>query len=214
MSKLATKHRLRECGVPAPSGVKLSACESLVDLARRLRPLGFPLVIKPDNQGCSLGVGVARCLDELPDCLSAARRYGAALMAEQWICGREMTVSILDRELLPVLEIDHDRRLFDFEAKFDSPATVVRAADGDDPAVVAAAQSALAAVEALDTRGLCRVDVIVDERNRAWVLELNTVPGMTHRSLAPRAAELLGWDMTEFCDRLVHDCLAESEVLA
>ena len=214
MSKLATKKRLDQCGVLTPAAVSLSAREPLLTQVHQMRPLGFPVVIKPDSQGCSLGVSVAECLDQLPDCLAAARRYSSSLLAERLVRGREMTVTLVDRELLPVLEIDHGHEVFDFEAKFDSPATMVRAAEMDDPAVIAAAQTALAAAEALDTRGLVRVDVIVDERHQAWVLELNTIPGMTHRSLAPRAAQLAGWDMTEFCDRLVRECLIVHEVLA
>ncbi|MCE9557252.1 MAG: D-alanine--D-alanine ligase [Planctomycetes bacterium] len=214
MSKLATKKRLHACDIATPAAVAVSARTNLLDLTRLVRPLGFPIVIKPDNQGCSLGVAVAHCPDELPDCLTEARRYGTSLLAERFIAGREMTVTIVDRELLPVLEIEHSGQLFDFEAKYDSQDTVVRAADADDPAVVAAAQAALAAVEAIDTRGLVRVDVMVDEHQQAWVLELNTVPGMTHRSLAPRAASLAGWDMAQLCDRLVRGCLASHEVVA
>lgn len=214
MSKMATKKRLRTCGVATPAAVAVSARTNLLDLTRLVMPLGFPVVMKPDNQGCSLGVAVAHCPDELPDCLATARQYGASLLAERFIAGREMTVTLIDRELLPVLEIEHSRQLFDFEAKYDSPETVVKAADAQDPAVVAATQAALAATEAIETRGLVRVDVMVDENHQAWVLELNTIPGMTHRSLAPRAASLAGWDMAQLCDRLVRGCLASHEVVA
>jgi len=215
MSKMMAKERLLAAGVLTPPAVSLSSRDDLVEMARQVRPLGFPLVIKPDNQGCSLGVTVAECLDELPDCLAAARRYGSALLAERFVRGREMTVAVVDREVLPVLEIEHGRELFDFGAKFDSDQdVVVRAADINDPAVAAAADAALAAAETLDTRGLARIDLMVDAQWRPWILEINTVPGMTHRSLAPRAAALAGWEMPEFCDTLVRACVAAQEVLA
>jgi D-alanine-D-alanine ligase len=214
MSKMASKERLAAGDISTPAAVSLSTRDSLVEMARQVCPLGFPLIIKPDNQGCSLGVNLAQCLDDLPDALSAARRYGSVLLAERFIRGREMTVTVLDRTVLPVLEIEHDRDLFDFGAKFDSDVSVVREADREDPSVAAAAQAALAAVEALDTRGLARVDLIVDAEGQAWVLEINTIPGMTHRSLAPRAALLAGWEMPEFCERLVRVCLAQHEVFA
>jgi D-alanine-D-alanine ligase len=87
-------------------------------------------------------------------------------------------------------------------------------ADAADPSVRAAADVALAAAAAVGTRGLVRVDVIVDRTGRPWVLELNTVPGMTRRSLAPRAAALAGIDMPELCHRLLSECLAPVEVLS
>jgi len=215
MSKMAAKRRLLACDVATPPAVPLSTRDSLVEMARQVRPLGLPLVIKPDNQGCSLGVTVAQCLDELPDCLAASRRYGSALLAERFVRGQEMTVAVVDRDVLPVLEIEHGRTLFDFGAKFDSEQDVtIRAADMDDPTVAAAAQAALAAAEALDTRGLARIDLIVDAERQPWILEINTVPGMTHRSLAPQAAARAGWEMPEFCDRLVRACVTAHEVVA
>ncbi|MCE9545059.1 MAG: D-alanine--D-alanine ligase [Planctomycetia bacterium] len=214
MSKWATKERLRQHGIATPPAVTIHADDPLLEVVRRVRSLGFPLVVKPDGQGCSLGVGVARCLDDLTECLARAAEYESSLLAEKLIVGREMTVAIVDGEPLPPLEIVHDGPLFDFDAKHHSPATTLRVPEVHDSAALVAVQTAMKAAAALETRCLVRVDLIVDGAGCPWVLELNTSPDMTERSLAPRAASAAGLKLSALCDQLIRKCLASVEVPA
>jgi D-alanine-D-alanine ligase len=140
--------------------------------------------------------------------VAEAGRYDAYLIAEPFIRGREFTVSVLGRTPLPLLEIVTPGGLFDYEAKYESVLTQFRFDTELDTAQVNELQRvAIAAVDCLGTRGLARVDLLLDQRGRAWVLEVNTTPGMTRHSLAPRAAERAGYSMPALCRWMVQDCL-------
>jgi D-alanine-D-alanine ligase len=169
--------------------------------------LDYPLVIKPDSQGSSLGVGVARCPSELDACLAACRPLDAYAIAETLVRGREFTVAIFDRRPLPLVEIVTSGGIFDYAAKYLSDITQYRF--GTLPAADAARleEIAVAAAECLGTNGLCRVDLMLDHAGRPWVLEVNTVPGMTAHSLAPMAARRAGLEMSQLCHLLVQQCL-------
>lgn len=185
MSKSAAKRRFAQCGVPTLPFVELDADGECHHLAR----LQFPLVVKPDGQGSSLGVSIARRLNELPDCVQAAARYDAKVIAETYIRGREFTVSLLGRRPLPMIEVIARRPIFTYDAKYASNDTEYRF-DSRLRAHTEAEiyRAAVAAADALGTAGLVRVDLMLDEQDRPWVLEVNTSPGMTDHSLAPRAA--------------------------
>jgi len=165
--------------------------------------------VKPDGEGSSLGVSIARSPDQLADCVQSAARYGAKIIAEPYIRGREFTVSLLGRQPLPMIEVIATQPIFTYSSKYSDRQTQYRF-DSRLSAHVEAEiyRIAVAAADALGTAGLVRVDLILDERDQPWVLEVNTIPGMTDHSLAPRAAKAAGITMPQLVDWMVRDTIS------
>ena len=214
MSKSAAKERFAECGVASLPYALISAAGTKGS-EKKLETLGFPLVVKPDGQGSSLGVNVASGPDDLVRCVAESARYDYCAVIEPFVLGREFTISLLGRDPLPMIEIVAAQRLFTYEAKYSSPATEYRL-DSKLPWTVEAElyRTAVAAAEALGTAGLVRVDLMLDENQRPWVLEVNTIPGMTERSLSPRAARGAGMEMPALVDWMVRDAIQRSRTSA
>lgn len=208
MSKSASKERFAQALVPTLPYRLLDTMPGDAPLLGDAL-LAFPLIVKPDSQGSSLGVSAARTELELRTALAACRELDRYAIVEPQIVGREFTVAVLDRTALPLLEIIPPAGLFDYEAKYASETTQYRF-DTGLPAKETARleQIALRAAASLGTAGLCRVDLLLDSAGQPWILEVNTVPGMTDHSLAPMAARRAGWEMPRLCDRLVQQCLA------
>jgi D-alanine-D-alanine ligase len=210
MSKSAAKRRFEHCCVPTPPAITFSTTEFFDRVAARAAPLGYPLVVKPDGQGSSLGVGFAENAQELAARAIDASRYDSRLLIEPWIDGQEFTVAVLGRQALPLLEIATPRGWFDYQAKYESDATEYRFETGLPQATVARLKLiSVAAVAALETSGLVRVDLMLGRDGRPWVLELNTVPGLTSHSLAPKAAARAGLSFPALCDWMLRDALGE-----
>jgi D-alanine-D-alanine ligase len=213
MSKRASKQRFLAHGVPTPPFAWIAEEDSLAEVARRVAPLGYPVILKPDDQGSSVGVAVAAESAELPQALAEARLLGGACLAEPLISGREFTVALIDDRTLPVIEILAPDTIFSYDAKYHSPRTQYRLDFELPPSQrMLLERVAARAAGAVGTQGLCRVDLMLDRENNAWVLEVNTVPGMTIRSLAPLAAARAGIDMPLLCELLVRRCLLPSGV--
>ncbi len=208
MSKRASKLRFLAHGVPTPPFEWIDEWDTLADVARRAAVLGYPLVIKPDEQGSSVGVAVAGESTELPQALAEARTFGGACIAEPFVAGREFTVAMLDDRPLPVIEIVSPECVFSYDAKYHSSLTEYRL-DFDLPTSQRQRieRAAVGAAAAVGTQGLARVDLMLDGDGDAWVLEVNTIPGMTVRSLAPLAAARSGIDMPDLCELLVRRSL-------
>lgn len=208
MSKSAAKERFAAAGVPTMPWVSVSPDEPWVTAADRVERLGYPVVVKPDGQGSSLGVGFANIREELPDRLAAARRFDPLVLVEPWIDGREFTVAVLGRDALPLLEIATPRGWFDYQAKYKCDDTEYRFETGLPPQKSAELETlGAAAAEALGTAGLVRVDLMLDRSGQPWVLEVNTVPGLTEHSLAPKAAARAGFDLPALCDWMLRNTL-------
>lgn len=208
MSKSASKSYFRRNGVPTPDFILLHRDEPIATVLTRAAELGYPLVVKPDAQGSSLGVGLAHSPDELQVRLAESQFYDSFVLAERFVAGREFTVAVIDRRPLPVLEVVAGETLLSYDAKYHDPATEYVFDTGLSRSEIREIQRvAIAACEAVHTEGLARVDLRWDAQGRPWVLEINTVPGMTERSLAPRAAAQAGIGMPELCDRLLRACI-------
>jgi D-alanine-D-alanine ligase len=165
-------------------------------------------VIKPDSQGSSLGVCLARDAAELAKILPQSGRFGWPLLAEQYIAGRELTVTVLGRRPLPPVEITGCKEIFDYDSKYSDNTIKCHTPDDLQPITIQQLQSAaLGAATALSTSGMVRVDLILDGEGRAWVLEVNTLPGMTTKSLAPKAAQQIGWTLADLCDWMLRDAI-------
>lgn len=203
-SKSAAKIRFLQKGVPTPAALVIHQSHSAARRRQMAEQLGFPLVVKPDQQGSSLGVSLVRGPDELEAAAASCFQYGSCGLIERAIAGSEWTLGLLDNEPLPLIRIGTSHELFDFDAKYADEATIY-AFDFDEPAAVVSAivDAGLRACAALGTAGIARVDLRLDESQRPWVLEVNTVPGMTDHSLVPKAAARAGLSLAELCERAV-----------
>ncbi|HZZ26516.1 MAG TPA: D-alanine--D-alanine ligase [Pirellulales bacterium] len=214
MHKSAAKLRFKSHGVPTLPSIAFTASEyrdaenthPASAVRQQLQSLGFPLVIKPESQGSSLGISIAAHPAELSPGVRAAAEYDDCIIAEPYVAGREFTISLLGRDPLPMIEIVAPQRLFTYSAKYCSPKTEYQLNTGLPAAVEAQLyRAAVMAAEALGTAGLVRVDVMLDAQHRPWVLEVNTIPGMTVRSLSPRAAQAAGMEMPALVDWMVRE---------
>jgi D-alanine-D-alanine ligase len=212
MSKSAAKNQFTLHGVRTPRYALIAEDETPAAAARRVARLGYPLVVKPDAQGSSVGLALADGPDQLAQALTEARKPGGPTLAEPLVRGREFTVALLDDVALPTIEIVTPEAVFSYDAKYHSSLTEYlfdfELADEPRDEIHSAA---VGAARALGTSGLARVDLILSH-DGAWVLEVNTVPGLTARSLAPLAAARAGIDMPQLCEMLVRRCLAVAGV--
>ena len=207
-SKSAAKERFLQTSVPTPAYVLIHEADSASRIEMQVRKLGYPVVVKPDAQGSSLGVTVVRSPEELPQALSSCFHYDRFGLLERAIEGTEWTVSLLDRTVLPVMQIETGRAFFDYEAKYHDEQTVHRF-DVDFPPYVVddIARVAARAAEVIGTSGMARVDIRLDKLCQPWVLEVNTIPGMTRHSVVPMAAARVGIGFGELCERTIQSCL-------
>ena len=210
-SKSASKERFAQFGVPTLPYVLFHASEDRERIAAHAATLGYPLVVKPDAEGSSLGVSIVREPAELPTALTTCFEYGAFGVLEPYVAGSEWTVGFLDDLLLPVIRITTLRAFYDYQAKYHDDSTQYDF-DPDVPAetIASIAESGRRAGEALGTRGLARVDLMLDQDQRPWVLEVNTIPGFTSHSLVPKAAARLGISFPELCERALQSCLSRT----
>ncbi len=213
MSKNDSKEQFVECRVPTLPWTVVDSRRSNADARARVAPLGYPLIIKPDAQGSSLGIAVVDGPEALAGAIAAANRFDSLVIAEPRVLGREFTIAVLDERALPIIEIVTPERVFSYEAKYASSLTEYRFDfELDTPKRVELLHAAVGATKALGTRGLARVDLMIGHDGRVWVLEVNTVPGMTPRSLAPLAAQRAGLPMAALCDELVRQSLTTAGV--
>jgi D-alanine-D-alanine ligase len=207
-SKSASKERFAQQQVPTAPYVLIHESDTAHRIAQQAEQLGFPLVVKPDTQGSSLGVTIVQQVEDLPAALVRCFHYDAFGLLEQAVRGSEWTVGLLDDRALPPIRIETERMFFDYAAKYEDDETRYQF-ESDVPAeqvdgIVQAARSACAAV---GTSGLARVDLILDQSGSPQVLEVNTVPGLTDHSLVPKAAARLGLTMAELCQACLSSAL-------
>jgi D-alanine-D-alanine ligase len=208
-SKSAAKERFAQFGVATPSYVLIHYADDAARIERLVASVGYPLVVKPDAQGSSLGVSIVRQPRELPAALRRCFEYDSFGVVEQAIAGTEWTVAILDFLVLPPLRIDTPREFFDYDAKYHDDATDYSfGVDWPRHDVARIGETAAEACRSLGVKGLSRVDLRVDAAHQPWVLEVNTIPGLTDHSLAPKAAAYAGIDFAELCERMIRASLA------
>jgi D-alanine-D-alanine ligase len=176
---------------------------------RILETLKFPLVVKPIREGSSLGMSVAKDLEELKNGIRTAYEHDSQVMVEQFVKGREITVGVLgndDLAPLPLIEIipGDEFTFFDYKAKYEKGASQEICPAVVDASIAEKAQEfALAAHKTLQLRGYSRTDMMLTEEGRLYILETNTIPGMTPTSLLPQAANEYGLDFSELIDKLL-----------
>lgn len=209
MDKVLAKHAMREAGVQTPDFLafnqtafrELGAADALGQLEQRL---GFPLVVKPSRGGSSLGVKFAAGPAEVPQALVSAFSYDDRVLLERFVDGRELAVSVLGEEALPVVEaIPAGGDSYDFEARYEIGRTsFVCPADLTEAERKTVTAAALATYQALGCSGFARVDLILDG-DGPQVLEANAIPGLTDTSLLPQAAEAAGLSFEQLVERIL-----------
>ena len=216
--KVLAKDALTRAGVPTPPWVVVEGW-ALRDLGagsaldRVVERVGLPCVVKPSRSGSALGVGFVERAGDLPQAVMAALSYSGAVVIEAKVEGREVASALVGEamEALPLVEIVPKGGVYDYAARYTAGATgyfaPARLEDGPTAAVIGIARRV---AEALGLRDLTRVDLIVDESDRPWVLEVNVSPGMTETSLVPMAAQARGMSLSELCDVVLRSALART----
>ncbi len=190
MDKLRSKQLWRGMGL---STADFTALDETVDLVQVVATLGLPLMVKPAREGSSLGIIKVETADALEAAYREAVAFDTVVFAERWLPGREYTASILAGRSLPLVALKPNRAFYDFEAKYGANTTQYLCPCGLSEAKEQALQAlALRAFYAVGAGGWGRVDIRCDEQDHPYLLEVNTVPGMTKHSLVPMAAQAAG----------------------
>lgn len=199
LDKTLSKAMFAARGVPTPAYFTLGPGDEADGI-----PFSPPFVIKPPREGSSIGVIIVRDSRKAEDGVREARSHSPDLLVEAFVEGRELTVSVIDGEPLPIIEIEPKEGFYDYENKYKEGRTdhtcPARLTSGEAEAVRAVAVRAYAA---LGCQGAARVDVLLDRAGEPWVLEVNTIPGMTPISLLPEAAAAAGIDFNELVSRIL-----------
>ncbi len=213
--KILAKHAMRDRGIPTPDFFafnetafkELGAAQALPAIEKRLR---FPIVVKPAAQGSALGIKFARTPADVPAALVAAFSYDRKVLLERHVSGRDLAVSILEEDraprVLPIVEaIPEQEDYYDFESRYEIGRTRFVCPAELGPGVGARAnQIALQVYALLGCSGFARVDLMLErDSGELYVLELNTIPGLTETSLLPQAADAAGIDFQALVGRIL-----------
>ena len=201
MDKLRAKLLWQAEGLPTPPYAVLTKDSDLRAVARKL---GVPLMVKPASEGSSIGMSKVGSAAGLDEAYALAVNYDRVVIAEKFIDGAELTAGILGDQVLPLIKVETPRNFYDYEAKYIAndtryivPCGVSAARERDMQALC------LKAFRALGCRGWGRVDLMLNRQGRAFLLEVNTVPGMTDHSLVPKAARAVGMSYEDLCLRIL-----------
>ncbi|MBA4242897.1 MAG: D-alanine--D-alanine ligase [Pseudomonas sp.] len=203
MDKLRTKQVWHSLGLPTPRHAVLT---SQADCEAAAAELGFPLIVKPAHEGSSIGMAKVESVEALIAAWQDAARYDSQVLVEQWIAGPEYTVAVLRGEVLPPIGLGTPHSFYDYDAKYLADDTQYRIPCGLSAEKEAELKELTArACEAVGTQGWARADVMQDASGQFWLLEVNTVPGMTDHSLVPMAARAAGLDFQQLVLAILAD---------
>jgi len=195
MDKLRTKQIWQAAGLPTPV---YTALDTERDCEQALQSIGLPMIIKPVLEGSSIGMSKVEQADELVHAWQKASQCGGSVIAEEWVTGKEYTAAILDNQALPMIHLKTPHKFYDYDAKYEARDTQYicpcNIAEKDE---LILAELVMRAFKAVGASGWGRVDFIVDNEGQPWLIEVNTVPGMTGHSLVPMAAKQAGIDFDE-----------------
>ena len=201
MDKLRCKLLWAGCGIPTPDYAAYTGNKQLEAMAARL---GFPLFVKPAHEGSSIGIGKATTLEELRRACEHAAQFDSTVLIERCIVGQELTAGLLGDTELPLIRLETPRAFYDYEAKYLLDSTRYLCPSGLDAEQERKIQKiARQAFDSVGCSGWGRVDFMLDRLGSPYVLEVNTVPGMTDHSLVPMAAKHAGLSFDELVLRIL-----------
>ncbi|MFJ7186055.1 D-alanine--D-alanine ligase [Lysinibacillus xylanilyticus] len=200
MDKNISKKILRYEGIETPDWLCLSSNEELQ--FDELDKMGYPLVVKPNSGGSSVGVKIVYDKDALLTSIAEVFKWDSEIIIEKYIKGEEITCSILDGELLPIISIRHTALFFDYKAKYEDAATIEEVVELSPAIHERVAEAAKACYSALKCSVYARIDMMIKD-GIPYVMEVNTLPGMTKNSLLPKSASSAGITYTQLLDRII-----------
>lgn len=212
MDKVKSKEIFIKNNIPTPDYFAVSTTQSMSEIVKSVKKLKLPVVTKPVSNGSSIGISIIREYDELPDGIKHTGSQSTEALIEKYIGGRELTVSILDDKALPVIEIKTSTGFYDYDAKYNSKNTqyiILESAEESSECTLSHAvydRVQELAIRAHNSLGCCtfsRVDMILGNDGEIYILEVNTIPGFTERSLLPKAAAAANISFTELCSIIV-----------
>lgn len=219
MDKLAAKKCFIDAGLKTPDYVTVTEFQQLIEIQHEVRRLGLPVILKPTRNGSSIGISIVSDMNNLQIGLEKAFGFGYELLIEKYIKGREFTIGILDDKALPIIEIKPAVEFFNYDAKYKDNRTeylLVEVASKEDRSAVnnvgflspslynKAQELALNAHRVLGCRMFSRVDMLMDDKGNFYLLEVNTIPGFTEKSLLPKAAKAAGISFSSLCGKIVN----------
>ncbi len=209
LDKWRTKLVWQAAGIPTPACELLTASSDFGAVATNL---GMPIMVKPANEGSSLGMSKVTKAADLEEAWTLAANYDRLVIAERFIAGVELTVGVLGDAALPVIRLETPRDFYDYEAKYIADSTRYILPSGLAASEEAALQAlVLRAFTTLGCRGWGRVDLMLDRAGRPHFLEVNTSPGMTDHSLVPMAARHAGISFDALCVRILESAMLEHD---
>lgn len=213
MDKLRCKRLWQAAGLPTPEHAVLGADSDFEQVAQRL---GMPVIVKPVHEGSSIGMSRVEQAPDLAQAYAEAARFDDEVIAERWVHGSEYTAAILGRKTLPLIRLETPHAFYDYDAKYQADSTRYHCPCGLPPEQERQLQQlALQAFDVVGASGWGRVDLLLDRDQQPWLIEVNTVPGMTDHSLVPMAAKTAGITFDELVLRILatsmqHDARGET----
>jgi D-alanine-D-alanine ligase len=201
MNKLLSKQIWQMYNLKTPAYKRM---EDNTDIIALMKEFEFPLMVKPAHEGSSIGISKVNNEQELKTAYQIAKKLDDTVIVEQWVTGEEYTASIVNGKTLPLIKLETPREFYDYEAKYQLDNTLYHCPSGlDDKAENKIKEIALKAFNCIGASGWGRVDFMLDKKNNPWLIEINTVPGLTCHSLVPMAAKQLGIDFKQLIKQII-----------
>jgi D-alanine-D-alanine ligase len=202
MDKDVSKKLFRCSEIPTPDWTVIKQFEPVADIKK------YPVVVKPVSQGSTIGVTIVKNASQFALAAKEAFKYDKEIMVESFIRGKEIAVSVLNGKALPIIEIVPKGNFYDFKSKYQKGGSKhIIPARISDKAYLNAQNYAEKIFKVFKCKTVCRIDMIVDKNNKVWVLENNTIPGMTETSLLPDASKTVGYDFSDLVLKIIESAL-------
>jgi len=207
MDKLKTKQIWSAAGLPTPDYRVISNEQ---ECHQAVTELGLPLIIKPVLEGSSIGMSKIEREEEMAEAWQKANDCKGTVIAEQWIQGKEYTAAILDDQVLPLIKLETSHKFYDYDAKYKSDSTkYICPCELPEADEIQFSEMAKQAFDAVNASGWGRVDFMIDGDGQIWLIEVNTVPGMTSHSLVPMAAKQAGISFEQLVVKILSTAACE-----